>query len=358
MAAALPSPTMPAGFTPPLTVDNSINHNGLIAVLTAFSMFLVLGSLGIRVYSAYNRRARQLDDDWCFGLTVVFALAQTCVVSASIHLGWGKTDALITAKSPMDKTVYCADLLYVSVMVCSKASTAIFYRTVTLRSFQWMTYALLAVIVLWGPAAVIMLAVRCTSSPWDNVDKKCDILFARWQTITAIDIVLEAALILYPVQAIPRLQTSLSKKVVVVLILSCRVVLIPVSAVHLYYMNRQIQSSDPSLEGTIATVVAEIHVALSVMVLITPLMKPFIAAYVDENGLAYTDEASNSRSSHSSRSRTMKGVFKPRDPYASTEEEPLSYQQALAAENRIMKSVQISVAREALELSERGKRRH
>lgn len=132
--------------------------------------------------------------------------------------------------------------------------------------------------------------------------------------------------------------------------------LIPVSAVHLHYMDRQINSSDPSLEGTIATVVAEIHVALSVMVLITPLMKPFIAAYVDENGLAYTDEASNSRSPHSSRSQTVKGLFKPRDPYASTEEEPLSHQQTLAAETRIMKSVQISVDRHALELSERGKR--
>lgn len=69
MAAAMSTSTLPPGFSPPLAVDNSVDHSGSIVLLTAFSLFLVLGSLGIRVYSAYNRRAHQRVDDWCFGLT-------------------------------------------------------------------------------------------------------------------------------------------------------------------------------------------------------------------------------------------------------------------------------------------------
>ena len=101
---------------------------------------------------------------------------------------------------------------------------------------------------------------------------------------------------------------------------------------------------------------AEIHVALSLMVLITPLMKPFIAAYVDENGLAYTNDVPYSRSPHSSRSRTMKGISKPRDPYASTEEEPLRCPRAIKLENRTMRNMRFSVDRDTLELSERRQR--
>lgn len=48
--------------------------------------------------------------------------------------------------------------------------------------------------------------------------------FPRWQAITAIDIVLEIMLVLYPVRVISRLQTSLNKKFIVLVILSCRVV--------------------------------------------------------------------------------------------------------------------------------------
>ncbi|KAJ5874911.1 uncharacterized protein N7529_003341 [Penicillium soppii] len=108
-------------------------------------------------------------------------------------------------------------------------------------------------------------------------------------------------------------------------------------------MSQQVNSPDPTLEGSYATVVAELHVALSVVVLTAPLMKPFIAAYVDENGLAYTDEASKSRTNPklTPQSDRSDGT----DPGSRSSESP--------AKNRIMKSIQISVDREAVELSER-----
>lgn len=69
LVMATPFP-VPSGMTSPLTVDTEINHNGFITVIASFSLFLVLGSLGIRVHSAYSRRARQLDD-LTFATTVV-----------------------------------------------------------------------------------------------------------------------------------------------------------------------------------------------------------------------------------------------------------------------------------------------
>ncbi|KAJ5801970.1 uncharacterized protein N7503_004420 [Penicillium pulvis] len=351
MAVAFPS--TPPGMTPPLTVDDYENHSGLITIILSFAMFLVLGSCGIRVYSAYARHAGGMDDIF-FAFIVVVALGQISAGFVSVHLGWGQAAKLISLDDGLKKVVYAADILYVTILGMSKASTAVFYRTITMRSSQWMIHGLIGVIALWGPVAIILISVRCGNDPWNDIDNHCPVIFTRWQVITALDVFLEVSLFLYPIRVIPKLQTSLGKKVVVVLILSCRVMLIPVAAVHLYYIHRQVESLDPTLEGTGATLVAEIHVALSTVVLIAPLMKPFIAAYVDENGLAYTDDASKSLSHPSSRIKTIKKFFssKARDPYLWTEDEPLPARNP-GPENHIMKSVHISVDRRTLELPER-----
>ncbi|KAJ5344702.1 hypothetical protein N7452_002706 [Penicillium brevicompactum] len=339
--ASLP---VPSGLTPPLTSNNETNHNGVITIITSFALSMVLGSLGIRVYSAYSRRVHQLDD-LTFAATVVcvgfltgpprtalgniLVLAQISTVFVQVHSGWGKTKSLIKngdlgrmekvtsniSTDPFDirgtmltrlKAGYSADLLYAAILSSSRASTALFYRTITLRSSLWMSYALLATIIL------------------------------------SIDIFFEIIMVLYPIRSILRLQTSPSKKITVILVLSCRVLLIPVAAVHLYYIGKQMMSSDPTLEGSYATVLAELHVSLSVVVLTAPLMKPFVAAYVDENGLAYTDDISTSRT---------KPKLTPRSD-RSDETGSRSSQGAPLVGNQIMKSVQISVDREGVELSE------
>ncbi|CAG8291532.1 unnamed protein product [Penicillium salamii] len=191
---------VPSGLTPPLTVNNENNHNGVITI--------------IRVYSAYSRRVQQLDD-----LTFAATVAS-----------------------------YSVDILYAAVLSSSKASTALFYRTITLRSSPWMSYTLLTTMILCSPITIVLLSVRCEKHPWRDINDECKAL-----AITAIDIVLEVNLLLYPIQSILRLQTSLGKKVTVILVLSCRAPLIPVAAVYLYYIGKQMRSPDPTLEGTYAT---------------------------------------------------------------------------------------------------------
>ncbi|KAF4772184.1 hypothetical protein HAV15_004967 [Penicillium sp. str.  len=338
-----PSP-VPPGMSPPLTVDTETNHNGLITVIASFSLFLVLGSLGIRVHSAYSRRVRQLDD-LTFAATVILALAQISVIFVQIYLGWGKSKLLMADEywNSIEKAAYSADILYIAILSSSKASTALFYRTITQRSSQWMSYALLTVTLLCAPITIVLLSLRCDRHPWHNINKQCSVLFPHWQAVTALDIIFESILLLYPIRAIMQLQTTLSNKVIVILVLSCRLFLIPISAIHLHYMSQQVNSPDPTLEGSFATVVAEIHVALSVLVLTAPLMKPFIAAYVDENGLAYTDDASNSRTNHKITPHSDR----------SNETYPGSRKSNSPAKHRILKSIEISVDRDNVELLER-----
>ncbi|CAG8919576.1 unnamed protein product [Penicillium salamii] len=306
---------VPSGLTPPLTANNETNHNGVITIIASFALFIVLGSLGIRVYSAYSRRVQQLDD-------LSFAATVVCLGAS-----------------------YSADILYAAVLSSSKVSTALFYRTITLRSSSWMSYTLLTTMIVSAPITIVLLSVRCDKHPWRDINDECKALFSHWKAITTIDIFLEVALLLYPIQSILRLQTTLGKKMTVILVLSCRALLIPVVAVHLYYIGKQMRSPDPTLEGTYATIVAELHVALSLVVLIAPLMKPFIAAYVDENGLAYTDELSAS---------CNKPKLVPRS--GRSDGTDIGAQHGTSpSTNRIMKSIHISVDRGDLELSQQSK---
>jgi hypothetical protein len=120
------------------------------------------------------------------------------VVFAQIHFGWGKTETLITAgdQDPLEKVChrlqeplgpmilfaqsfqagYSADILYVTILSSSKASTALFYQTITQRSSLWMSYTLLVAILLCAPATIILVALRCDRYPWQDIDGQCDVL--------------------------------------------------------------------------------------------------------------------------------------------------------------------------------------
>ncbi|GKZ63506.1 hypothetical protein AnigIFM49718_000815 [Aspergillus niger] len=134
-----------------------------------------------------------------------------------------------------------------------------------------------------------------------------------------------------------------------------------------YTQMKKIYSSNPTLVGTYATIVAELHLSLSIVLLTVSCLKMFVAVYEDDHGLAYTEDASNSHS-RSGRSgpkswRSSRPV-KDLSSFGSScnEEEPILRTEATVSassppleghrRNAIMKSVQISVTRESIELGE------
>jgi hypothetical protein len=128
--------------------------------------------------------------------------------------------------------------------------------------------------------------------------------------------------------------------------------------VHLYFVQRQIRSSSPTLVGTYATTVAEIHVSLSVVALTVSSLKMFVAVYEDEQGLAYTEDVSesqgNSDGSRRSKSKSSRWPRQTQDPEAasaSCEGGTVlhSVSGAWGNSNRIVKSVHISVTHETYE---------
>lgn len=78
--------------------------------------------------------------------------------------------------------------------------------------------------------------------------------------------------------------------------------LIPLSALRLYYLKRQLSSRYPTLLGAYTTTTTEIYLSLSIVCQITSSFKFIIAVYEDKDGISYTDRYA--RSAYKSKSGT------------------------------------------------------
>ncbi|KAF5865861.1 hypothetical protein ETB97_001928 [Aspergillus alliaceus] len=358
---------LPPGIAPPLAADNDYNHSGLIVVITSLALFLVLASLSVRIFAA-TKRSFVLKDDYILLIVVMCACIQVSVTLVSVQYGWGKLSHMILDRDfmPMLKAVYVADLFYVLVLGLSKICTMVFYRSLSIRQTLWTNSAILAGCSAWTVLAMGILGARCSEDPWKDIDSRCAGLLPRWKATCALDIILEALILAYPTKVIYKVQISFWKKCIVFTVLSCRIILIPLSAVHLHFIQKQTYSSTPTLIGTYATTVAELHLGVSVLVLTVSSLKMFVAVYEDEQGLAYTEDISKSQgisdNSHQSKSRLWRWSRQTKEPSMSSTgyEDDCIVPLASGARNNInaiVKSVQISVtheARENIELGERG----
>ncbi|GFF40981.1 hypothetical protein IFM58399_06109 [Aspergillus lentulus] len=282
----------PSGVSAPLTVENNNNHSALIVLITAFSFVLVVAALAARVFSSYKRHTVQRDD-YLFGMAVILAFAQVSVVFTQVHYGWGTRTELTAADTDrMLRAAYAADILCIIALGLSKITTSMFYEVLFSQVRRLLIRAVLGGVIVWTLVAIILLAVRCSHDPWNDISAQCKGLLPRWQAITAMDIIIEILLFLYSTLAIYKVRISTKKKFLVLCALGCRIVLVPLAAIRLHYTQAQIESDDPVLQGAFATVATELYLAMSVVCLVSAFLKSFMAVYVDGNGLAYTESAS------------------------------------------------------------------
>ncbi|KAJ5951284.1 uncharacterized protein N7479_009697 [Penicillium vulpinum] len=380
------STTWPSDVSPPLTTDNDHNHSGLVVVITAVSLCLVLFSLAARMFSSYHRNRLQRDD-YTFGVLVLAAIVQIIIVFCEVHYGWGTPidDIESTRKEQMlkvsccgraqilfqssrmidiTKIVYAADIFSIVVLGLSKMTSCMFYEGLFSQVQRRIPYVILRVMIVWTIISVLLLGIRCSSKPWSDISAaECSGLPPRWKAITALDISTEVLLLVYAALAIHGVRISTKQKIVVFCALESRVLLIPIAAVRLHFILVQLSSNDPTLLGSFATVSTEIYIGLSATCLLTAFLKSFIAVYEDDIGITYTYRQP---SKSDSRSRTTA----PRDTLSSRfsrsvrtgrgirgwerEEDPIIESSGGIQGLQIMKTVQLSVRGESIELSNRG----
>ncbi|KLJ07956.1 hypothetical protein EMPG_16572 [Blastomyces silverae] len=311
MAAAKP---LPPGISEPLAVDTSNDHSGFIAIITALFLGYALVSLGIRAYVRHSRHVVKTDDYVLLAAMVLFCI-QSSVVFVQIGNGWGKSRELLPSRPHIAllKATYAADMLYVLTHCVSKSSAALFYLRISPgRSHIFIAWGLVGLSVIWAVISMVLISLGCDHSrPWTDISSSCAGVFPRWQFIGAFDIITEIGLSSVPLFLVAGIQMRTSRKIVVVLAFSSRLLVAIPSSFHIHYVKKMLDSSDFTLVGSYATISLQLELSYGIMANTIPCLKPFMAAYEATGTPSYTSRIhshgrsqSNSGNSNGSRSRT------------------------------------------------------
>jgi len=243
-----------------------------------------LVSFPIRVY-VRSKLSTYKADDYAFLCATIFAILQAAGVFFELEKGFGKELDLINPANlvPIHKAAYVADFLYIITLFFSKASTAfLFLRLTPGRGHSIAIWSTISLCVTWAFISILLIAIRChPKNPWlDTSASVCSNLFARWQFIAALDIVTEAALFAISLYLIWGIQMSMKSKAIVVTAFGCRLPVIALAGLRLYFLNLELNSSDPYLHGGPSAVsVTQIEIGYSILASIVPCLKNFMAAY-------------------------------------------------------------------------------
>ncbi|CAG7993870.1 unnamed protein product [Penicillium salamii] len=383
------SSSFPPDVSAPLTADNPNNHSGLIVILASFYIVLVITALAARTYASFQRRIIQ-QDDLLFGVLVVVAILQAAVVLLQVHYGWGiRVEPGNAVDDRMLKAGYAAEIISILVLGLSKVSTCLFYEALFSQTQRYMARIILIAVIIWMIMSTLLLAVRCTPSPWADISEaQCSSLVRshvgrplqrltsslrfsysctqQWQCTKSRYRCARNSWSSSPSKAeYCKSEVCMYTKPPHRLTLFFGNRLIPLAGLRLHFIHSQIVSASPILIGAFATVTTEMYLATSVLCLVSAFLKSFIAAYEDSNGISYTDGMSGSNSK--SRKGTL-NTFTPktrsRSRFSATvdrlrgwerEEDPIMGPTDASGGLQIYRTVQVDVSDEPIELTEAGR---
>ncbi|KAF1820053.1 uncharacterized protein K489DRAFT_294998, partial [Dissoconium aciculare CBS 342.82] len=133
---------------------------------------------------------------------------------------------------------YAAQLTNVASQACSKASISFLFGTfAAIRPFVIANRALLILTTLWSIASFFTIAFQCdTPNTWDLTARCIDLQNAASNGINISNMLLEVMTILLPVVFMPKVHTSWSIRLVVILSFATRIFVI-------FSLSGQISSS-------------------------------------------------------------------------------------------------------------------
>ncbi|PMD36735.1 hypothetical protein L207DRAFT_532336 [Hyaloscypha variabilis F] len=283
-ASTAASTALPSGITAPLESISSTDVGGLVAILSAFALSLVLVSFPIRVY-VRSKFSAYKSDDYAFVLATVFAILQASGVFYELGHGLGKSIDLVDPQNliKIQRAAYGSDILYIVTLFFTKLSTAfLFLRLTPGRGHSIAIWSTISMTVAWALISIFLVAIRChAATPWlDTTSAVCSNLFARWQFIAALDILTEIGLFSISLYLIWGIQMSIKSKTIVVTSFGCRLPVIAIAGLRLYYLHLALTSTNPTLHGTPeSTSVTQIEIGYAILASIVPCLKNFMAAY-------------------------------------------------------------------------------
>lgn len=176
--------------------------------------------------------------------------------------------------------------------------------------------------------------------------------YLSWQVITAFNVIIELALLAFPVWLVWGLQTDLKRKITVVAVfwlrlpyafllicwtmshmLTLRSVIIA-ALVRIYYLGETIGSGEPLLKGVVPFVLLNVEMQYGLMAATMPTLKPFVGAFntgwgtydtTGQSGYGQNSQGSYALQSLEKKSQRSKKGSKNNSAVRSTDRDPPAF---------------------------------
>ncbi|TQV90437.1 PTH11-like integral membrane protein [Cordyceps javanica] len=255
------------------------NKSPLIQILAW--MFLVIAVLsciarsGTKLYMVKRLKT----EDWYAIVATIAACGQYIALVAGGYQGLGKHAADLKPDKVNGalQGQYAADILFIASLFCAKIATAMMTTTISQRSHKRMIQAVELLIALWAASGLFVVFFQCQlPNPWYYVERKCIQRVAFWSYFSVLNIATDLLLIAIMVENVRRIQTSWSKKTLVICVFGSRIFVTPAVVAQIIFLKRSFSTTDPTFDTWELTIITAVVSCISILAVCVPNLKPFL----------------------------------------------------------------------------------
>ncbi|KAI1101870.1 hypothetical protein F4804DRAFT_314727 [Jackrogersella minutella] len=258
------------------TTDASQTAQIIIWFLFVVSVFSVGAGLGTK----YALLRKLTWDDWLMFLALAFSLAQCITISLAASQGLGKDMSTLSGDSITSflKAEYASVPLQITTFALVKWSIAVFIEHLSPNeTHHRIDLGLRVVVGLWLVSGIFSSLFQCSiPTPWDYINGTCINRRAWWTYIGVLNVVTELGIIVLYLLIIWNLQTSLSRKVIVLSIFLTRILVIAGSIVQLVVFWNALPDSNVTQSMWLPVILNQAVLCASILTACLPYLKPFI----------------------------------------------------------------------------------
>ncbi|KAJ4139755.1 hypothetical protein NW768_001099 [Fusarium equiseti] len=256
------------------------NKSPLIQVLSL--MFLVIAILAcfVRTGTKLHMIKTVKFDDVLIIIATILAACQTATVFNACEHGLGQHFETLSSDDQVVffKSQYATNTMLIASLLCCKLSGTMNLRIMAQKSQKWIITSCEAIVGIWGITALLVNFFQCQPpEPWMYGDNdKCINLVAFWTYYSTANIITDLAILIIMAENVLKIQTSWSKKILVMSVFGSRIFVTPAIAAQIHYSNKAFTSADHSFAIWPAAVSIQLVQCLTILTVCLPNFKPFL----------------------------------------------------------------------------------
>ncbi|KAF4441562.1 hypothetical protein F53441_11966 [Fusarium austroafricanum] len=261
-----------------IITDN--NKSPLIQVLSLMFFVIAIMSCFVRTGTKLYMIKTVRVDDILIIVATVLAACQTAIVFNACEHGLGQHFEGLSSsdRETFFKSQYATNTMFIASLLCCKLSGTMGLRIMAQESQKWIIIICEAIVGIWGLTALLVNFFQCQPpTPWLYGDNdKCINLTAFWTYYSTANILTDVAIVVIMAENVVKIQTSWSKKILVMSVFGSRIFVTPAIAAQIHYSNKAFGSADHSFSIWPASVSIQLVQCLAILTVCLPNFKPFL----------------------------------------------------------------------------------